>query len=377
MSTLKLLIGGDIGVFNQGEISSFLEKSPCSNEVMIIREAHDYFIGNLEAPLIDVSSNPIDKCGPNLFMNPLVFHHFAQSCRLTAVTLANNHIRDFGDYGIVTTTRYLKDYGVKFFGLDDSINKYSDPIIFDKEGLSVAIFGYSEHEFSTATSSSMGAHGLNFLNCLSEIEKYAKLVNYVVVLLHGGIEKYEYPTPDLQYLARKMISSGASYVLCQHSHIVGTYEDYLKGTIVYGQGNMYFDYEENTIARTGLLISIILSPTGSRHEFIPIERNTGVLCVNGTSDTILNEFETRSKKITETDYIVSRFREYVISNGAHRMYQLFGFSRGFRYIDKVLRGFFLKRRISRNAYCIRNMIECESHREVILEYIRSRTDEDA
>lgn len=45
-------------------------------------------------------------------------------------------------------------------------------------------------------------------------------------------------------------------MVCQHSHCIGCKEEYLQGTIVYGQGNFLFDDEENEYWQTSLLIRI-------------------------------------------------------------------------------------------------------------------------
>lgn len=62
----------------------------------------------------------------------------------------------------------------------------------------------------------------------------------------------------------------AELVICQHSHCLGCKEEYLQGTIVYGQGNFIFDDEENEYWQISLLIKL----SGDfKIEYIPLKKN--------------------------------------------------------------------------------------------------------
>lgn len=67
------------------------------------------------------------------------------------------------------------------------------------------------------------------------------------MLYHGGKEYYRYSSPNLQKTCRKMTEKGADLVLCQHSHCIGSYEEYNDSTILYGQGNFIFNMKKMNI----------------------------------------------------------------------------------------------------------------------------------
>lgn len=92
----------------------------------------------------------------------------------------------------------------------------------------------------------------------------------MIVLYHGGKEQYRYPSPNLQKTCRKLVEKGADLVVCQHSHCIGCREEYLQGTIVYGQGNFLFDDEENEYWQTSLLIMI---SDDFEVKYIPLKKN--------------------------------------------------------------------------------------------------------
>ena len=78
----------------------------------------------------------------------------------------------------------------------------------------------------------------------------------VIVLYHGGLEKYRYPSPQLRRVCRKFVEKGADLVVCQHSHSVGCMEAFGGGNIVYGQGNLLFARYGGEHWNTGLLIGL-------------------------------------------------------------------------------------------------------------------------
>ena len=97
-------------------------------------------------------------------------------------------------------------------------------------------------------------------------------MDYLIVLNHGGIEYYKFPSPLLQRKCREMVKCGADFVVCQHSHCIGTAENFLNGTILYGQGNSVFGYKDNSDSwNNGLLVKLTLSDLEQKRiEYIPI-----------------------------------------------------------------------------------------------------------
>jgi len=168
-----------------------------------------------------------------------------------------------------------------------------------------------------------------------------------------------------------MINKGAELVVCQHSHCVGSYEQFKNGTIIYGQGNFLFDRHDNEFYQTGLILNVKFS-TGIEVEFIPIQKEgNGVKLPDYESrERILNEFLQRSEKIKSPDFVERQFDQYCRENGQYYLANLAGLGKTIRRIDKVL-----KRPLTRLIYSgsklntIRNHFECESHREIVLRYL--------
>jgi poly-gamma-glutamate synthesis protein (capsule biosynthesis protein) len=172
-----------------------------------------------------------------------------------------------------------------------------------------------------------------------------------------------------------MLESGADLVVCQHSHCVGSFEQYNGGTIVYGQGNFLFDRHDNEFWGTALLVKAILSDK-PRIEFIPVKKNgLGVkLPDQSEGNDILEGFLNRSQQIMTPGFVEEQFGKYCLEYGQYYLATLAGFGKSLRRADK-----YLGRPLTRLVYSrkkmdiIRNHFECETHRELIIEYLRQLT----
>ncbi|KAJ7392940.1 hypothetical protein OS493_008181 [Desmophyllum pertusum] len=59
-----------------------------------------------------------------------------QAYGFDVVTLANNHLNDFGSIGVNFTVQVLKEAGIKYFGVSyGNFNSSQEPLIVEKNGL--------------------------------------------------------------------------------------------------------------------------------------------------------------------------------------------------------------------------------------------------
>jgi poly-gamma-glutamate synthesis protein (capsule biosynthesis protein) len=124
-----------------------------------------------------------------------------------------------------------------------------------------------------------------------------------------------------------MIKHGADVVLCQHSHCIGCYEEYMGGHILYGQGNFHFickEYEdpadEGYMSNTGLLTVIDITDKLSL-KFLPCVADTDHirLANEGEKAKILNELYERSKSLKDGSWY-DKFREFALSQARYRIF---------------------------------------------------------
>lgn len=368
---MSILIGADIvptksniEQFNKGD-AAFLVGS----ELLKILNDADYRIFNLEVPLTDVCS-PIDKCGPNLIAPPSTINGY-KSIGVDFVTLANNHILDQGEQGLLSTCDLLRKNNIAYCGVGDNLNLAKVPYVFEISGKKIGIYACAEHEFSIATENSVGANPFDPLESFDHVSSLKQEVDYVIVLYHGGKEHYRYPSPNLQRVCRKFVKSGADLVVCQHSHCIGCEEKYLDGTIVYGQGNFLFDDSESEFWQTSLLIQI---DNDCQISYIPlIKKGKGVrLASENDSNKILESFFGGSEEIKTDGQIENKYNEFSQKMIDGYLLKLSGTGKSFvfRVMNKLTKQkygkWILKNKIKKQQLLqIQNILECEAHRELL------------
>jgi len=339
------------------------------NDVLPVFDNADFVLGNLEFVLTD-SPKPIKKAGPILHSKTNYIKTFKKA-GIQAVSLANNHIKDCGEEGVKSTINACKENDVDFFGAGENITKAKVPYIKIVEGYKIGIITFAEQEFNVATATEYGSSFLDPYEDYDKIQAFKKNVDYLIVLYHGGIEYYEYPSPLLQKKCRKFIEKGADLVTCQHSHCIGTLEEYDEGTILYGQGNTLFGYKEgNDSWNQGLLIKLIFNDQLDKPklELIPIHATKkGIMCMEKTKGTELLEIVyERSTNIKDAVYIERKWIAFCSTKKALYLPYLFGFGRYFIYLNRILKNklvtLFYSNRAIRTSH---NIIRCEAHNEVI------------
>lgn len=375
---MNIIVAGDlvptksnIELFNNGDCLSLL-----GEKLVKVWNHKNIRIFNLEVPLVDKES-PIDKCGPNLSA-PTSTIKGIKGLNPSLITIANNHILDQGLEGLNSTINLFLKNDIKYIGAGKNIEEARKTFVFEDNKRSVGIYACTENEFSIANTGSAGANPLDLRNIFEHIKELKEKCQHVIVLYHGGKEHYRYPSPELQKNCRKMVDNGASLVICQHSHCIGSYENYNDKKIIYGQGNFIFDGCENEYWKTSLLIDIDVKDE-LEINYIPIIKKKEVveLADFDTSKSILNEFEYRSKKIKDEGFLEKEYSKFACNYIDSYLRSFAGFGKWMSRIDRYLfKGRIINIKYPRNRLLkIQNYIECEAHRELLLKGLREKIDE--
>lgn len=370
---MQLLIAGDlvptesnIDLFSNADLDSLL-----GEELLLLWNLADIRVFNLETPIAD-NEYPIAKCGPNLIA-PTSTVKGIKRLNPSLIVLANNHILDQGWQGFKSTRDILSLNKIPFVGAGDNIYEARRPYIIEKNGFRVGIYVCAEHEFSIASIDTAGANPFDPLESLDHIQDLKNHCDYVIVIYHGGKEHYRYPSPYLQRVCRKVAEKGADLVICQHSHCIGCYEHYNSATIIYGQGNFIFDHHDNEYWNTSLLIKVTINGN-MQIDYIPIIKtgNCVRLATGSLKDEILGSFHQRSQEILQDGFIELKYQDFTSSYLQSYLRKFSGFGKWTSIIDrKLLNGLLLKLKYGKNdLLAIRNYIECEAHRELLIEGIK-------
>jgi poly-gamma-glutamate synthesis protein (capsule biosynthesis protein) len=378
---MKLLFGADLGptktnfeVFAAGDAAALL-----SEDLLQLLQQADLRCFDLEVPLTD-KDTPIQKHGPKL-RAPENTVAGIKAMGINLLTLANNHILDQGQIGLENTLRALDGAGIPHFGT----GLYPDcaaPYIFEKDGRKVGIYGCTEHEFSVATEKTPGANPFEPLESPDHVAQLKQQCDYVVVLYHGGKEHYRYPSPGLQKTCRKLVEKGADLVLCQHSHCIGCKEEYQSGTIVYGQGNFLFDRADNDFRNSAILVQV---NEDFSVTYVPLLKNgNGVILAQGEAGKeILEAFYARSEEIKDPVFLRKTYETFAKNGGLHYLLLLQNINgQSFlnRLLNKVTKGgwyrFRLRKLAGKKQLALKNYLECEAHRELLLQILSGNEEMD-
>ena len=368
---MHILIGADICVtdkdmdkFIDGKIEEILDE----RLINILNQA-DYRIFNLEGP-ITVKSKPIEKFGPNLKM-PLSTINGIKQLHPSLLTLANNHIMDYGEDGLMDTISTLREAQIDYVGVKVSKEENIKYYTIDRGSFRIAVYACAEHEFSIAENDRLGANPYDPIDTIEDIRKLKSIFNYVFVLYHGGKECYRYPSPELQHSFRAMARAGADLVVAQHTHCIGCYELYQNSYLIYGQGNFIFDLKNDEYWKSGMLLDLEISEEKYHVNFIPFTRQNGLIKIS-EENTILKEFFDRSQKVHDSSFVYKKYKEFINNHYVDYLAKIKRENITLKVLRKI--GAF---KIYNHLYFRRNelttllnYVSCESHRESLIESIK-------
>ena len=370
---MKVLVAGDY--CPRERIAHMLEHNDYSffDEVKEIISQADYSIVNFECPIVDGNVEPIKKIGPTLRTTSISVDAIRYA-GFDCVTLANNHFRDFGDVGCITTLNELKKQKFDFVGGGENIEEAQQILykkIFDNR---LAIVNFCENEFSIATENSSGAAPLDTVDNYFQITEARRNADYVLVIVHGGHELYQLPSPRMKKLYRYFIELGADAVVNHHQHCYSGYEYYNEKPILYGLGNFCFDKngKSSEIWNEGYFVTIEFDNSSPQISIYPYKQ-----CESQPNVRILKETELLNfyNKLSELNEIISNdnllndsFLKWV-ENRRRNVLEIFS-SYHNRYLNAAANRGWIPRPMSlQEVGSMLNYVACESHRDIVIKVL--------
>ncbi len=244
-------------------------------EIESILSDSDLVITNLECPLTTATGR-IKKSGPYLKANT-GSGKLLQAIKVNLVSLANNHLMDFGREGFNDTIDALRALGIPYTGAGRNLAEASQPYVREIRGTRIAVINVTQNEFSIAREDAPGANPIDPINNFYQIERAKAESDHQIVIVHAGIEGYPYPTPGLQKLYRFYASLGVDAVIGHHSHCIGGYEVFNNVPIFYSLGNFMFNEPGNPPSwYEGLLLDLAIGGEGvaCQAHYIKLEDNS-------------------------------------------------------------------------------------------------------
>lgn len=233
---MKIIIAGNLYTADE-----FINKNLIDKSVVDLFETADYRIVNLEAPITaNEPKNKILKTGPHLRTSEDTIMPYLKQLKIDAVTLANNHILDYGAKGFNDTFELLKQSKIDYVGAGNNLNEASQTLTLEKDGVHIAVLNFCENEWSIAEVDKPGANPMNIIDNTNQIKAAKATHDKVICIIHGGHEYYHLPSPRMQKQYRFYVDNGADAIVGHHTHCIGGYEIYNKVPIIYSLGNYLF-----------------------------------------------------------------------------------------------------------------------------------------
>jgi poly-gamma-glutamate capsule biosynthesis protein CapA/YwtB (metallophosphatase superfamily) len=253
-----------------------------------IRSKADVVFANLENPL-GTKGHPREKLFA--FRSKPSLAKVVADSGVDVVTIANNHMLDYGEEVLMETLRTLSKAKIPFVGAGRNIAEAEKPVIIERGGVRVAFLGLAA-TLPLGAGASRERPGLAPIHVTtsyeidptltqeqpgnppkirtqvdprdqertcSNIREARKLADHVIVGIHWGVaftkERAEYQQP----LGRKMMDAGASIIVGHHSHMRQGIEHYRNGVILYSLGDFVFHDRVDMTGESGMIATAKLS----------------------------------------------------------------------------------------------------------------------
>lgn len=198
-----------------------------------------------------------------------------KNSNFTVLSLANNHVPNYGSLAVMDTIDYLNVANIKPVGAgSNEINAYF-PVFVERQGIIFAFFAYNDNdvvpESYKATANNPGTAFMDIEKMKQSVAIADKIADHVIVSMHSGNEYEEIASSRQREFAHAAIEAGADLVIGHHAHVVQQAEVYKGKYIFYSLGNFIFDQEWSKDTKQGLITKFFFNKKELRNiELRPI-----------------------------------------------------------------------------------------------------------
>jgi len=283
-------------------------KGSFKNVLTELRNA-DVTFGNLEGTLLDGGAPAHYKLHllskGYLFRSPTSYAGVLKDAGFKVLSLANNHIGDFGEPGRINTMKVLDSIGINYGG------QVSHPTsVFKINGVTYGFCAFAPNAYTLPI--------LELRNVTKIIQELKQQCDVVIVSFHGGSEGagFEHVSfkmesfhsekrGDVHKFAHTAIDAGADLVFGNGPHVCRAMELYNGRLIAYSLGN-FCTYTSVSVAGVCGLAPILKVNINKQGEFLSGKIISATQThYDGLQLDSLNKAATRIKQLTETDFPLS------------------------------------------------------------------------
>ena len=269
---ITLVAVGDIMMGSNFPSSNYLPREG----VELLKPMHEFLqmadvtFGNLEGTILNEGGR-LKKCSDSTkcyaFRQPEYFVPQLKNAGFDFLSVANNHMGDFGEEGRTNTQRVLKEAGIRFAGLEscpwDTLTV---------KGVKIGMTAFAPNTACLQIT--------DFTTLKKVVGHLDSICDIVIVSFHGGAEGKDYqhiPCTDEIYLgynrgnacefAHAVVDAGADIVFGHGPHVTRAMELYNDRLICYSLGN-FCTYARFNLAGPNGLAPIVRANVSVSGEFL-------------------------------------------------------------------------------------------------------------
>ena len=302
--TATVLFAGDVtlGYHYEEYVDTLLQKGVARDQALAWgfqkvgarTRAADLFVANLECPFTDrgekIPKNFNFRARPDLVATLL-------AGGVDVVSLANNHLMDYGPEGLVDTRAALDAVKIRHFGAGESLAEARRPAVVTVKGIRLAFLGYFflgdrniEPPQVIALGDAPGVAG-HFKDVaalramlVEDVRLARRKADLVIPFFHWGREGRSQIEPYQADLAHAAIGAGAAAVVGSHPHVLQGMEWYRGAPIFYSLGNFVFGGNwdprdkrtalvELTVTKERVVDARVIPAVSDRYPEAPVQPN--------------------------------------------------------------------------------------------------------
>jgi len=197
------------------------------------------------------------------------------------LSLANNHILDYGPDAALDTKDNIEDHGMKQMGLwylNDPVRNARIPRVafIETKGITFAFLGYTEYFWDDflATANTPGPCPIDLELIKNDIEYAREQADVIIVSLHWFYDEYDKtPNPDEIRICKAVCDLGVD-ILANHGHHVLQDVEYYNGSLImHCLGNTVFDQSIKSTHKSTIAMVYMKGAELDSLELIPLRKN--------------------------------------------------------------------------------------------------------
>jgi len=270
---ITVLAGGDVNMGRQSgqKILAGDINYPFTHIADTLKSGDITFV-NLESQLADLHGETQSPTNEYRFAGPPQAAQSLKNAGVDVVSVANNHMWDYGKDALFSTLDSLTSAGVAYTGASEDQTQKDVPYIITVRGKKIAFFAMTTLLNGYENS---GATDFVSYDTQADIERQIAAlkdqVDWIFVSIHTGIEYQNKPTVAMVKLSHDLIDAGADAILGGHPHVPQPIEIYNSKPIFYSLGNFAFWQPFSFWTQHSYLAQLTLSaPHRVSYQTIPV-----------------------------------------------------------------------------------------------------------